>query len=72
MMKALEDMKEKEALEKNESIKEELISGTENELFSSKNLREDRQNSAALLTTIALCLHSLTEGVAMGSSLYRK
>ena len=28
--------------------------------------------NSAFLTTIALCVHSLTEGVAMGASLFRK
>ena len=33
---------------------------------------ELRSESSALLHTVALCLHSLTEGIAMGSALYCK
>jgi len=40
--------------------------------YTAKSRREEKQKQSALLTTIALCVHSLAEGVAMGSSLYRK
>ena len=33
---------------------------------------EIRASQSALLTTVALVIHSLTEGIAMGSSMYRK
>ena len=34
--------------------------------------QEEERINASLLTTVALCMHSLTEGVAMGASLWRK
>ena len=38
--------------------------------MSAKERRQDRKNTSALLTTMALCAHSLFEGVAMGAALY--
>lgn len=40
--------------------------------MTTKERREEKQKTSAMLTTVALCVHSLAEGVAMGSSLYRK
>lgn len=41
-------------------------------LGTTKERRQARRQAAALVTTIALCMHSLAEGVAMGSSLFCK
>jgi zinc transporter ZupT len=49
-----------------------MLPATAADLNTVKSRREDKQKQSALLTTIALCVHSLAEGVAMGSSLYRK
>ena len=37
-----------------------------------QNEKNERNINSAFLTTIALCVHSLTEGVAMGASLFCK
>ena len=37
-----------------------------------KDIKAEEKINSALLTTIALCIHSLTEGVAMGASLFCK
>ena len=46
------------------------------ELLLNSSTKEDKKReekiNSAFLTTIALCIHSLTEGVAMGASLYCK
>ena len=41
-----------------------------NDYQRQKDIRLEQLNKTALLTTIALCVHSLAEGVAMGSSLF--
>ena len=48
-----------------------LNSSTKEEIVKPTSKREEKINSA-FLTTIALCIHSLTEGVAMGASLFCK
>ena len=40
--------------------------------MTNKERKEERQKQSAFLTTVALCVHSFVEGVAMGSSLYCK
>lgn len=49
-----------------------ILLATAADFPTAKSRREDKQKQSALLTTIALCVHSLAEGVAMGASLYRK
>ena len=49
-----------------------ILLATAADFTTAKSRREDKQKQSALLTTIALCVHSLAEGVAMGASLYRK
>ena len=59
-----DDLQEKASL-----IPKEKSDAVEKECEIAKDVRASQ---SALLATIALCAHSLTEGVAMGSALYRK
>ena len=47
---------------------EKTISGQATDKKSGRG----KESQSALMTTIALCIHSLTEGVANGASLYSK
>ena len=60
------DKERNELIELKERLNESSIKEDKQALLS-----EERINSA-FLTTIALCIHSLTEGVAMGASLFCK
>ena len=53
---------------------EALLVPDQNEARERKiqKIQQEERINASLLTTIALCLHSLTEGVAMGASLFCK